>query len=553
MSALLRVEPVAAAAAEALVRRIPVRDLPRVPRLPARVRNVLQIFGHLVVRLLQHLHQRRRVGLVLPDHVKGVRRPPLAGPPRAPNAVDVVLDVRRHAVVHHKLQIRHVDATRRHRRGHQDVLAAHLELVQGKVPVQLVHPAVQRHAVLIVPRLEQRLPQLVDLLLRLREDEDEPLRVPRAQYLQQPLELVVRVLEALDELRHVRRRAAPPAHQHLHRLRRQETLRRRLNLLLERGREHDHLAVRTHVVRDLRHLRAEAVVEHAVRLVQHAEGRPVRAQHTPLVRHHEVDQPPRRADHDVHTPLQLLDLVADRRPAVARAAPQLHLLAEQRRGPVHLHGQLTRRHEHPPDGTLAVGERRLVEDVPDHRQHVRHGLARPCARDADHVKPRHDHRDALRLDGERHLEPLLTQRVDQAVGEAALFPLLDGRRDLVRVRPVHNAHAHLVERVPPLRHRLRRKPLHRTRGHVEVLAERRVVDGRVVHLLEVLDVLLLLLHVVRTLLEVLVVEVEVHLLLARLRSLRVPIVLRRRRRRRRTRALLATHIHIRHSGRGLLR
>ena len=47
------------------------------------------------------------------------------------------------------------------------------------------------------------------------------------------------------------------------------TARQRLHLLGKRGREHDHLSIGTNVVEDLGHLRLEAHVVHAVRLVEH--------------------------------------------------------------------------------------------------------------------------------------------------------------------------------------------------------------------------------------------------------------------------------------------
>ena len=128
---------------------------------------------------------------------------------------------------------------------------------------------------------------------------------------------------------------------------------------------------------------------------------------------HQVDQPPRRRDHDVHAPLErpLLRRVGhaagDQRDRLTRTPGQ------RRQHLGDLHGQLAGGREHQTAGR-ATPAQVTVGQAGQHREPEGEGLAGPGLRPAEDVLAAHRRRDGGRLDGERGRDTRLGQCGDQA-------------------------------------------------------------------------------------------------------------------------------------------
>lgn len=188
----------------------------------------------------------------------------------------------------------------------------------------------------------------------------------------------------------------------------QKVPRQRLHLLRPRRRPHERLSVGPDLRDDLADLRLEAHVQHAVRLVHHQVG------HAPQVRHarlQQVQQSPRRRDHDLRAVPQVVDLRSLRHAPVKTRVADAAALSEARTLLLRLQRQLARGREHQTNRTVAALKIRLRADVDQCRQDERQCLARTRGGDADQVAAGKSHRPALRLDGRRGLEACLADHV----------------------------------------------------------------------------------------------------------------------------------------------
>jgi hypothetical protein len=192
------------------------------------------------------------------------------------------------------------------------------------------------------------------------------------------------------------------------------------------------LPVGTQHLEDARDVGQEAHVEHPVGLVQHADAHPVESQHLPL---HEVEQPPRRRDHDVGV-AGALGLRAESDTAVDGGdAESLHvgdrpeLLGDLAR-------ELTGRREDQRVRAPAAGRQSL-----DDRHREREGLAGAGARPREHVPtgervPKDERLDREGLADAPHAEGLGDPAGDAEVGEAGCRGRRGSERDDGSVPPV---------------------------------------------------------------------------------------------------------------------
>jgi hypothetical protein len=189
------------------------------------------------------------------------------------------------------------------------------------------------------------------------------------------------------------------------------------DVAVERRREQHRLAAARAVAQDPLDLRREAVVGHAVGLVEHDD---LDVGEGDLVRLEEVDQAQRRGDDDLDTLLERVDLVLPARPAVHGQDALAGVRGDRVEDLGHLDGQLTRRHEDEPERARRLG---VVLDPGQHRHAEGEGLARSGAGPAADVAALHRHGDRRGLDHERlgeagRGESLVDPRGNTEIGEA---------------------------------------------------------------------------------------------------------------------------------------
>ena len=169
-----------------------------------------------------------------------------------------------------------------------------------------------------------------------------------------------------------------------------------LDLLGERGREHQRLPLRRHGFDDAADRGEEAHVEHPVGLVEHEELEPGEIAAAAA---HQVQQPTRAGDHDVGAGPERAHLrsLADA-PEDGRDA-QRKMLGVGADVLLDLHDQLAgrREHEHARSPASAGGEHRRQPGEDGQREG--RGLPGAGLGDADEIAARDDRRDGSGLDG----------------------------------------------------------------------------------------------------------------------------------------------------------
>ena len=270
----------------------------------------------------------------------------------------VVLDRFRHVVVDHQRDVLDVETTSGHRGGDQDVLGAVLQRSERVLTLLLALATVQRTGQVV--HLVQTLGQHVHALLLVHEDDHRRLEAT-TEHLQQLLALVV-LGQNVDDLLHTLHRLADRADVD-HRRSPQVVACQPFDRRRHGRREHDRLSelvlrlevlhqpqvvlgllgVRLqvadrHVVEDLLHVRLEAHVDHAIRLVEHHVGAATEHQ-VPVLE--DVDQTAGRCDHDLATESQLEALLFSRDTTDDRHCSNLELLRELQRFLFDLLSELT--------------------------------------------------------------------------------------------------------------------------------------------------------------------------------------------------------------------
>mmetsp|Transcript_43735 Transcript_43735/g.71603 ORF Transcript_43735/g.71603 Transcript_43735/m.71603 type:complete len:526 (-) Transcript_43735:254-1831(-) len=388
---------------------------------------------HLSPSLSQHVHELARPGLV-PLMEERVRDAALARPAGAPDAVHVVLDGQREAVVDHHLHVRDVQPAGRHVGRDQDRHLLLPEVLQGGLARTLALVSVDG------PHLPAGAPQvpLQPRALLLVQAEDDHAVAPVVVPLQQLLQ--PRAALALAHHLHALRdagvgRQLGPADRHAHGPG-QELRRQLAHLPRPRRREHGRAppprrrAGRGAGADDRAHVLLEPQVQHAVRLVQH------QMRYTAQVNGvfaHQVSQPPGGGHHHVSAALRVLKLplllvlghaAVDADAAQPRARPRR---LDHRRA---LLRQLARGadDQHQRAGPLPAEGLAAAQLPVDPRQRGQgEGQRLPGARlgHADQVAPGRQDRPALGLDGRRRGEPLAAAQ--HLRGEPRLAERLVGR------------------------------------------------------------------------------------------------------------------------------
>mmetsp|Transcript_27190 Transcript_27190/g.71568 ORF Transcript_27190/g.71568 Transcript_27190/m.71568 type:complete len:330 (+) Transcript_27190:1053-2042(+) len=181
---------------------------------------------------------------------------------------------------------------------------------------------------------------------------------------------------------HLLRHHAPPA----------EATRCPLHFGRPGGGEEKHLAIGTYLVGNGRHVLLEAEVQHPVTFVEHEEGDQAQAER--VVVPHQVQEPPRRRNHEVHVApvtqrLELLDLrCASIEHHGGEVAELLASTQESVGHRVDLHCQLASRCEHQRERSIRDAPRtRLSRSVHQCRHQEGQRLSRTCGSDANNIAP----------------------------------------------------------------------------------------------------------------------------------------------------------------------
>mmetsp|Transcript_4637 Transcript_4637/g.11647 ORF Transcript_4637/g.11647 Transcript_4637/m.11647 type:complete len:542 (+) Transcript_4637:535-2160(+) len=412
-------------------------------------RVFVKLDGHRLRALLQHhlelVQHPVRLGALASDERRGHTLLPRAA--RAANPMRVRLDVLRHVVVDHVLHALDVDASPRDVGGDEDLVLAALEALDGQLARRLVLARVdgRRREALLVERARED----VAPLLPVAEDDDGRWR-PVGEQVEQLVFLLV-LLEHEDVLRdvvlgrrlvadvHIRRSAKVPLGDALDGRRHcgGEHVRLPVDVLVEvdDGVLIGRLEVGGgHRVEDCLDLRLEAHVDHLVRLVKDDVVALVQHHVPPIQR---VVETARCGHHDLN-PLRLDErLLFDAQPAHHRVHTNLQFRRELARLLLDLLHELARRRHDERERPLArvlARDRRLLEDVHEHRQHEGARLAGAGLRDADHVLAREAERDALHLHARRTLVLGFRHRLEDRLGQSGLVPVAEGADLLARRR-----------------------------------------------------------------------------------------------------------------------
>mmetsp|Transcript_7372 Transcript_7372/g.12730 ORF Transcript_7372/g.12730 Transcript_7372/m.12730 type:complete len:419 (+) Transcript_7372:2350-3606(+) len=355
---------------------------------PARARHLegllVQVHGvvqrgqyrrHPLLRLLEQVLEieQHRLGLVAVDESGSDAR--LAAPTGTTDAMDVVLNLVRHVVVDHVLDVREVQTLGGDVGGDEHVPLARLEGVDGPLALLLVHAAVdctRLHAL-----KQQVLVDVVHVGLVLAEDQHRRRRLLKALQQVHDLGLLLDVLHLLDDIQVGSSRAADVDDDGVH----QRALCELADLHGHGGAEEERLPLRLEVPKHLADVLLEAQIHHAIGLVQTQVPALLQC-HALLVQ--QILQPPGRR-HAYVQPLPdylTLQLGVD----AAHAKHSAHLIVFSRLVAridklihhfVCLPCKLSRWAHHQPHGALVGGQRHphlLLQSTHDHRQRKRHRL-----------------------------------------------------------------------------------------------------------------------------------------------------------------------------------
>ena len=156
----------------------------------------------------------------------------------------------------------------------------------------------------------------------------------------------------------------------------------------------------------------ETEVEHAVGLVEHHHLDRVQAEDMLLV---VVDDAPGRADEHIDASLEHLALFVVAGAAVDQPELETGVPTEHLGVLVDLHRELARRrqHQHARTGRLALGRRRVFQQMVERREQERRGLAGAGLRLAGHVAARKGNRQRLGLDRGAEIETRFAHALKQ--------------------------------------------------------------------------------------------------------------------------------------------
>ena len=304
--------------------------------------------------------------------------------PGAADAVNVILGRERHVVIDHDRQFDDVESPRRDVGCNQHFDGAALESIER------LHALVLRLVAVDGVRVDSGLLQLAReaAAFDLRVDEDEHLgqaaavRSARAKEFQQHVRLLGFV-QLVDLLLHVVRRCIAASDFDQLRLA-QEVRREPLDLLGERGREHQALPLLGKKIEDARDVGQEAHVEHPVGLVEHHD---LHLRQVRVLLLDMIEQPARRGDDDFAAAPQGLRLRLHVDAAVDHRDAQLRLCRVLLEVVPDLVGKLARRRQHQPAHRVTRGRHAGVRM---HHQPLQHRQAEPGRLAGSGLRSAHD-------------------------------------------------------------------------------------------------------------------------------------------------------------------
>jgi hypothetical protein len=343
----------------------------------------------------------------------GARRSGATGPA---DPVDVRLAVERHFEVDDRLDGVDVEAAGGDVGGDEHAVGARLEPFDRPQSIGLRAVGMQRGGT--DARRHQLARQPVGTAFGGREHQGRAGRAPQIAH--QPGRLLV----AAKQLRLVRdRRRRRVADAQLHQLGRAHDLQREAHDFLGHRRGEEQRLPRSvggQLRDDELHVRPEAHVQHAVRLVEHED---VEAGELGDTRAQVVHQPARRGDDDVDAGLEGLLLHVHADAAEDGGAAHRRVVPEPLDVVLDLDGEFARRREHEDAGRALA--RRVALEQPLHQwQQERRGLAGTGLGTGHQVVADHDGVEDGALDGRRLLEPPVLDAHDEVglreeVGELA--------------------------------------------------------------------------------------------------------------------------------------
>ncbi len=350
------------------------------------------------------------------------RAPLTAGPPGAPDPVDVDLLVERHVVVDDEVDVLHVEPARGHVGRDHDLHAPLAQARHDDLPLGLAHAAVDRLGAMPV-RLEP-LGQLGAGALGAHEHQHRLVVLGLEHPLERlPLLAGRHARGELGDARDGERLVLDPDVGGVA----QVALGHAPDRAGQGGREQRHLPLGGRVLEDPLHVVDEPHLEHLVGLVEAEEAHAAEVERPAL---EVVLHPPRRADHHVHPAAQRAELDPDRLAPVDREHLHAALAEAAAVGPhglAHLQRQLAGRHQHDRLHPVGVGV-----EVVQQGQREGGGLARAGLGLAEQVAPGEERGDRASLDRRRLLvaellEGAQQRRREPELGEGGLA-LGSGRR-----------------------------------------------------------------------------------------------------------------------------